>query len=222
METSQQIKSKERVAKHGEVLTAEREVKAMCDLVKNESERIDSRILEPACGEGPFLQEMLKRKLETVKHRYCKSPHDFELYSIVALSSLYGVELLEDNAQICRNNLYGIWEKEYSEYGFQREEVKTAARYMVQTNILCGDALTLKQNNGNPIVFAEWTLLPNGMMLRKDFELSEMLEYRSPKKNEYDLFSSEQDASETPYIEPKPIATYRPITYWRVSECQKK
>ena len=222
MGTSKQIKSKERVAKHGEVFTAEREVKAMCDLVKNESERIDSRILEPACGEGPFLQEMLKRKLSTVKNRYGKSSHDFELYSIVALSSLYGVELLEDNAQVCRDNLYGIWEKAYSEYGSQRDEVKTAARYMVQTNILCGDALTLKQNNGNPIVFAEWTLLPNGMMLRKDFELSEMLEYRSPKKKEKDLFSSEQDTSETTYIEPKPIATYRPITYWRVPECQKK
>lgn len=217
-----QIKSKERVSKHGEVFTAEREVKAMCDLVKNESERIDSRILEPACGEGPFLQEMLKRKLATVKSRYGKSPHDFELYSIVALSSLYGVELLEDNAQVCRDNLYGIWEVAYSEFGSQRKEVKNAARYMVQTNILCGDALTLKQNNGKPIVFAEWTLLPNGMMLRKDYELAEMLEYRSPKKKENDLFTSEQDSSKPRYIEPNPIATYRPITYWRVPECQKK
>ena len=222
MESSKQIKSKERVAKHGEVFTADREVKAMCDLVINESERIDSRILEPACGEGPFLQEILRRKLATVKSRYGKSPHDFELYSIVALSSLYGVELLEDNAQVCRNKLYGIWENEYSVYGSQREEVKRAARYMVQTNILCGDALTLKQINDKPIVFAEWTLLPNGMMLRKDYELAEMLEYRSPKKKEKDLFTTEQDASESSYIEPKPIATYRPIAYWRVPECQKR
>ena len=175
MGQQKQIKSKERVAKHGEVFTAEREVKAMCDLVKNESERIDSRILEPACGEGPFLQEMLKRKLETVKTRYSRSPHDFELYSIVALSSLYGVELLEDNAQQCRNILYDLWNKAYSEFSEQRDDVKEAARYMVQTNILCGDALTLKQHDGTPIVFAEWTLLPNGMMLRKDYELSVML-----------------------------------------------
>lgn len=222
MQLSKQIRSKERVAKHGEVFTAEREVKAMCDLVKNESERIDSRILEPACGEGPFLQEMLKRKLITVKNRYGKSPHDFELYSIVALSSLYGVELLEDNAQICRDKLYGIWEKAYSKKSSLREEVKSAARYMVQTNILCGDALTMKQNNGKPIVFAEWTLLPNSMMLRKDFELSEMLEYRNPKMKDTGISLSNQKESETNYIEPKAIATYKPIAYWRVSECQKR
>lgn len=221
MGQQKQIKSKERVAKHGEVFTAEREVKAMCDLVKNESERIDSRILEPACGEGPFLQEMLKRKLETVKTRYGKSPHDFELYSIVALSSLYGVELLEDNAQQCRDILYDLWNKAYSEFSEQRDDVKKAARYMVQTNILCGDALTLKQHDGTPIVFAEWTLLPNGMMLRKDYELSVMLEYRNPENNTKDLFSPNQE-SERPYIEPTPIAIYKPINYWRVPECQKR
>lgn len=221
MGQQKQIKSKERVAKHGEVFTAEREVKAMCDLVKNESERIDSRILEPACGEGPFLQEMLKRKLETVKTRYSRSPHDFELYSIVALSSLYGVELLEDNAQICRDNLYDIWEKAYSEFGEQRDEVRKAARYMVQTNILCGDALTFKQHDGTPIVFAEWTLLPNGMMLRKDFELSVMLEVKDLGE-QGDLFLSGDFDPETNSFEPQPIALYKPIEYWRVSECQKR
>ena len=193
----------------------------MCDLVKNESERIDSRVLEPACGEGPFLQEMLRRKLKTVKTRYGRSPHDFEMYSIVALSSLYGVELLEDNAQICRDNLYGIWEKEYSEFGEQRDEVRNAARYMVQTNILCGDALTLKQHDGTPIVFAEWTLLPNGMMLRKDFELSVMLEVKDLGE-QGDLFLSGDFDPETNSFEPQPIALYKPIEYWRVSECQKR
>ncbi len=216
-----QIKSKERVAQHGEVFTAEREVKAMCDLVKNESERIDSRILEPACGEGPFLQEMLKRKLNTVKTRYGKSSHDYELYSIVALSSLYGVELLEDNAQICRDNLYNIWLNEYKNTGNTREEVCLAARYMVETNILCGDALTLKQNNGKPIVFAEWTLLPNGMMLRKDYELSVMLEVKDLGE-QADLFMSGDYDPETHSFEPLPIAVYKPIEYWRISECVKK
>ena len=93
---------------------------------------------------------------------------------------------------------------------------------MVQTNILCGDALTLLQNNGKPIVFAEWTLLPNGMMLRKDFELSVMLEYRSPQKKEKDLFSTNDNEAGPAYVEPTPVATYRPINYWRVSECQKR
>ncbi len=213
--TEKQIKSKERVARHGEVFTAEREIKAMCDLVKNESERIDSRILEPACGEGPFLQEMLRRKLQTVKNRYRRSPHDFELYSIVALSSLYGVELLEDNAQICRDNLFNIWNQAYSEFGDQKLQVKQSARYMVETNILCGDALTLKQHDGKPIVFAEWSLLPNGVMLRKDFELSEMLEQKN-QSNQHGLFPSGDS------YEPAPISLYRPIEYWRVYECQRR
>lgn len=221
MGSEKQIKSRERVTQHGEVFTAEREVKAMCDLVKNESERIDSRVLEPACGEGPFLQEMLKRKLETVKSRYSRSPHDFEMYSIVALSSLYGVELLEDNAQICRDNLFKLWETAYSEFGEQREVVKQAARYMVQTNILCGDALTLKQHDGTPIVFAEWTLLPNGMMLRKDFELSVMLEVKDLGE-QGDLFMSGDFDPETNSFEPQPIALYKPIEYWRVQGCQKR
>lgn len=216
-----QVKSKERVAKHGEVMTAEREVKAMCDLVKNESERIDSRILEPACGEGPFLQEMLKRKLDTVRSKYGNSPHDFEFYSIIALSSLYGVELLEDNAQICRDKLFSIWKQAYDKYGEHRADVEKAARYMVETNILCGDALTLKQHNGEPIVFAEWSLLPNGMLLRKDFELSVMLEPENLETKGSRFMAGDFD-SKTTSFEPDPIALYKPIEYWRAYECQKR
>ena len=110
---TQQVKSKKRVAEHGEVFTAEREVKAMCDLVKDETERIDSRFLEPACGEGAFLTEILRRKLAVVKRQYGKSAADYEHYSVVAVTSLYGVEILEDNAEACRRNLYEIWDSEY-------------------------------------------------------------------------------------------------------------
>ena len=60
---AKQIKSKQRVADHGEVFTDEKEVGAMCDLVIEETQRIDSRFLEPACGDGNFLIEILKRKL---------------------------------------------------------------------------------------------------------------------------------------------------------------
>ncbi|WP_293693396.1 hypothetical protein [uncultured Phascolarctobacterium sp.] len=103
-----QVKSKERVANHGEVFTAEREVKAMCDLVKTETERIESRFLEPACGTGNFLAEVLSRKLAVVKNRYGKSPFDYERYSVLAMTSLYGVDILADNAQECRERLYDI------------------------------------------------------------------------------------------------------------------
>ena len=110
----QQIKSKERVSEHGEVFTSEREVNAMLDLVKPETERIDSRFLEPACGEGAFLTEILRRKLAAVKNRYGKNAADYERYSVLAVTSIYGVDIQADNAAICRANLYEIWNEEYS------------------------------------------------------------------------------------------------------------
>ena len=102
--SEKQVKSKQRVADHGEVFTAEREVNAMLDMVMNETERIDSRFLEPACGEGAFLKEVLRRKLAVVKSQYGKSPYDYERYSVLAVTSIYGVDILEDNAEICRKN----------------------------------------------------------------------------------------------------------------------
>ena len=110
-----QVKSKQRVADHGEVFTAEREVNAMLDLVKQETERIESRFLEPACGEGAFLTEILRRKLAVVKKRYGKSPFDYERYAVLAVSSIYGVDILADNAEVCRSNLFDIWNREYTE-----------------------------------------------------------------------------------------------------------
>ena len=92
------VKSRQRVADHGEVFTAEREVNAMLDLVKNETERIDSRFLEPACGNGNFLAEILRRKLAVVKRMYGRNVADYEKWSIIALMNIYGVELLDDNA----------------------------------------------------------------------------------------------------------------------------
>lgn len=101
----EQTKSKNRVADFGEVFTNEREVNAMLDLVKHETERIDSRFLEPACGDGNFLAEVLRRKLAVVRSRYGKNPDDYERYSVIAVSSIYGVELLEDNTKECRKRL---------------------------------------------------------------------------------------------------------------------
>lgn len=103
-----QVKSKERVANHGEVFTAEREVNAMLDLVKEETERIDSRFLEPACGDGNFLVKILERKLTAVKSKYKKFPADFEKYSLLAVTSIYGIDILKDNVKNCQNRLYKI------------------------------------------------------------------------------------------------------------------
>lgn len=181
MTVNGQTKSRKRVADHGEVFTAEREVNAMLDLVKQETERIDSRFLEPACGNGNFLAAILRRKLAVVKSRYGRNAADYELYAVIAVASIYGVEILEDNAKECRERLYDIWNKEYTKQcgRYANNETRQTARYILEKNILCGDALTLKQENGIPIVFAEWSAVNGGFIKRRDFELSQMLE---PKK----------------------------------------
>ena len=133
---AQQIKSKQRVTDHGEVFTNEREVNAMLDLVKQETERIDSRFLEPACGEGAFLTEILRRKLSVVKSRYAKNAFDYERYSVQAVMSIYGVDILEDNAAICRDNLFEIWDKENVIDNVIKavKEAKKVSKYVLLSN----------------------------------------------------------------------------------------
>lgn len=214
---NQKVRSKQRVADYGEVFTAAREVNAMLDLVKDETQRIDSRFLEPACGEGAFLTEILRRKLAVVKSRYKKSPFDYERYAILALMSIYGVELLEDNAERCRQNLFAIWNKEYTAVMKRQasEECRNAARYILRKNILCGDALTMLQPDSTPIVFAEWSLVSGGMVKRRDYTLDELLRKSEPKPETDGVYQtsleSRNDAAE---ILPTPIREY-PLTDYR-------
>jgi|SRR6056297_1957258 len=146
METKNQVKSRKRVTDHGEVFTAEREVNAMLDLVKQETERIDSRFLEPACGDGNFLAEILRRKLTVVKNRYRRNSSDYEKYAVLAATSIYGVDILEDNIEACRNRMFKIWDKEYTKICKKdvNDECRHAVKFIFKRNILCGDALTLK------------------------------------------------------------------------------
>lgn len=157
-----QVKSRQRVADHGEVFTAEREVRAMCDLVKSETERIESRFLEPACGNGNFLAEVLRRKLAVVKSRYGKNPSDYERYSVLAVTSIYGVDILADNAQECRERLFALWDEEYTAVvkSVANPQCREAVRYILQKNILCGyqnfynpDVLSCLANLSNDEVF---------------------------------------------------------------------
>lgn len=188
----EQIKSKERVSNHGEVFTAEREVKAMCDLVRQETDRIDSRFLEPACGDGNFLVEILMRKLEVVKKKYKRSPYDWERNSLLALGSIYGVDILADNAQSCRERLFLLWQEEYKTICKRdcNDETETSAKFILERNIVCGNALTLNcvDENGvdtsEPIVFSEWTIPFNdARMQRKDYTFAELVNFvEEPKK----------------------------------------
>lgn len=133
-----QIKSKKRVADHGEVFTNEREVKAMCDLVDNETKRIDSRFLEPACGDGNFLAEILNRKLNIVNKKYKKSTYDWERNSLLALGSMYGVDILLDNVFACRKRLFEIWDAEYKRICKKdcNEGTRNSARFILSKNIV--------------------------------------------------------------------------------------
>jgi hypothetical protein len=173
-----QVKSKARVANHGEVFTAEREVNAMLDLVKQETERIDSRFLEPACGDGNFLAEILRRKLAVVKNKYRRSPSDYEKYAVLAISSIYGVEILPDNINNCCERLFEIWDKEYTANCKKdaNDECRKAVRFILKRNILCGDALTLKNAKDVPIIFSEWSLVTGSLMQRTDYRFDKMLE----------------------------------------------
>ncbi len=174
---SSQVKSKQRVEKHGEVFTNPREVNAMLDLVKRETERIDSRFLEPACGDGNFLSEVLRRKLAVVNKRYGKSQLEYERYTFVAVSSIYGVDIMQDNVGECRERLFGIVNKQYTRKFKEncKPEFRDAIHYLLNKNILCGDALTLTKSDGSPIVFPEWSLVTGSKIKRRDFTFDSLL-----------------------------------------------
>lgn len=178
-----QIKSKQRVAERGEVFTAEREVKAMCDLVADECLRPDSRFLEPACGDGNFLSEILRRKLSELRRKYRNSPIDFEKQSIVAIGSLYGIDIMYDNVLVCRDRLFSIWNEEYTAHckTVASDETREAAKFIIGRNIVNGNALTNKcvDSDGNDnsafIVFSEWALVCGNQIQRTDYLMSELL-----------------------------------------------
>ena len=215
---AKQVKSKHRVAAYGEVLTGEREVKAMCDLVKQETERIESRFLEPACGNGNFLAEVLSRKLAVVKNRYAKSPADYEKYSVMAVTSLYGVELLPDNAAECRSRLFTLWDKAYTANNLQEsdDQCRAAVRFILKKNILCGDALTLRQADGGPILFAEWSFVTGNQVKRRDFALDELLGGHEEQMS-LDMVGWEYDEEVQAFI-PAPIREFPLTDYRRVQD----
>ena len=209
---AKQIKSKQRVADHGEVFTAEREVKAMCDLVKDETERIDSRFLEPACGDGNFLAEILARKLDVVKKKYRRSAYDWERNSLLALGSMYGVDILADNCEACRARLFEIWNKEYKSVCKKEcnDDTRAAAKFILSRNIICGNALSYHcvdekgEDTNEPIVFSEWTFPRNDAFIyRKDY-IFEHLITGAPKdkpEGQIDIFADEQPDDEGQFIE---------------------
>ena len=199
-----QTKSKQRIREYGEVFTNEREVKAMCDLVKDETERIDSRFLEPACGDGNFLAEILTRKLEVVKRKYKKSTLDYEKNAVLAISSVYGVDIMQDNVLACRDRLFKLWDKEYKSVCKKdcNDQTREAVKFILTKNIVCGNALTLKcvDEKGNetdePIVFSEWAFITGFQMQRQDYTFAHLLEMNNEEKQtkkQQSMFDEKED-----------------------------
>lgn len=211
---SSQIKSKARVRDHGEVFTPDFIVNDMLDLVKQETERIESRFLEPACGNGNFLAEVLRRKLEVVKNRYKKSQFEYERYAVMAVSSIYGIDILEDNIKECQQRLFDIFDAEYSQI-FKREcheKCRQSVKYILGKNITLGDALTLKTIDGKfPIVFAEWSAINGTLIKRRDYTLANLLE--NQPIDEPNLFS---DLGDKAFI-PVPVAEFPPVHFLELS-----
>lgn len=161
------IKSKKRVADHGEVFTPPWMVEAMLNLVKAETERIDSRFLEPACGSGNFLVPVLQRKLAAVEFKFGKSDFEKRHFALLAVMCLYGIELLPDNIAECRANLLEIV-SDYLNVN-ESDDLYRAASYVLSQNLVHGNALTMRTYDRQPITFAEWGYLGKGKFQRRDF-----------------------------------------------------
>jgi hypothetical protein len=181
------VKSRQRVSDHGEVFTPGWMVEEMLDLVRDEASRIDSRFLEPACGSGNFLKQVLRRKLKTVFQRFGKSIFEVQHQSLLALMSIYGIELLEDNAEECRTTMLDVFADALGVA--ESTEIYRAAQRVLETNIVLGDALTMLDNNSKSITFAEWGYLGKGKYQRRDF-LFEVLKQTSAFTAEDTLFAN--------------------------------
>ncbi len=214
--TNIQVKSKNRVADHGEVFTAEREVNAMLDLVKQETERVNSRFLEPACGNGNFLVKILERKLDVVTRIYAKSPIEWERYAVIAVSSIYGVDILKDNVEECRERLLNLFDVFCKKIKLSNNELKETISFILSKNILWGDALTLKtpDDKAFPIVFAEWSAVNGSMIKRMDYTMANLLE--SQPLDGLNLFS---DLGDQAFL-PKPVKEFPLVHYLKLKDME--
>ena len=242
-----QIKSKERVRERGEVFTAAREVNAMLDLVKDETENIDSTFLEPACGDGNFLDEVLRRKLAVCRKRYGKSAADYEKMSFLACTTLYGVDIMADNVERCRERLFETWEESFNTEAQRHREgveksdfhslVARAVKTVFGKNILLGNALSMKRvdENGDdldePIVFTEWKFVLGDKLKREEYRFDVLLEKgggsAKPAEMTFDFFGEasasvnwmvDPDDPEKKRMIPAPSKVYPLIDYWRIGD----
>jgi hypothetical protein len=218
------IITKDRVEVYGEVLTGEREVNAMLDLVKQETERIDSRFLEPACGDGNFLAEVLRRKLEKVGSRYRRSQTDYERNALIALGSLYGIDIIEENAIKCRQRLLELFTYLYESLfkGKVRQPILRVAEFILGKNIVHGNALTLETEGPRkgPIVFCEWSPINGSLVKRRDFAFSELVHVDKIIPDDTgELFAEVSDQGNRAFI-PQSVREFPPCHFLKLPDAK--
>ena len=219
------VVSKKRVADHGEVYTRASEVNAMLDLVKQETERIESRFLEPACGTGNFLLEVLKRKLTVVANRYKRSQLEFERYAVLAITSIYGIDILEDNIEVCRNRLFYLFDKNYLSM-YQKKAKKAyreTVKYILDRNIIHGDALSLKTvgENPQPIIFSEWSFVKGSMIKRRDFAFHQLIpETKNKQRTLFDTVPTQKSDMGNEVFIPEPVREYPLVHFLRIADAE--
>lgn len=209
------IKSKSRVQNFGEVFTSKKEVNNMLNMFNQELNRPESRFLEPACGDGNFLDEILKKKLIFVSEKYKRNLFDYEKYSILSISSLYGIDILEENVIFARERLEKTLLNEYiKNYKTPKEDYFNSIKFILKKNIVFGDALSLtfKNNNKEPIIFSEWSFINSTNIKRRDFTFKHLIETR-PFEG-HNLFS---DLGEKAFI-PEPYKEYDSCHYLKIHE----
>ena len=212
------IKSKKRVREHGEVFTPDHIVEEMLDLVKQETENIESRFLEPACGDGNFLSKILERKLTVVEQKYKKSQFDFERYGFLITSSIYGIDLLDDNVVKARRRLYNIVRERYKK--LYPKNVKrnflASIKFVLKKNIVQGNAYSFKNKKGQPIQFSQWTAINNVKVKRQDFQFENLVEFEPDK-----LPIGKQvvtDENGKPIYLPKLTKEYPPVNFLNLKD----
>ncbi len=231
---SEQVKSKERVAEHGEVFTAEREVKAMCDLVETQCDNVDATFLEPACGDGNFLLEILGRKLARVKKDAKTDAINWEWLSVRAIASLYGVDIMQDNCAECQKRLFEQWNKAYKTACKKscNDQTRDSVKYILSKNIVCGNALTMmcvdenQQDTDKYITFAEFKTCGKPYMLkRRDYRLDVLLKANESPTKQRQLTLGDDKDDIYRYLEivngeymPKPLKEYPPLHYRRLKD----
>lgn len=216
---SKETPSKQRVVDYGEVFTNQREVDAMLDMVKGEVERLDSRCLEPSCGTGNFLVEILSRKLQTIENSYNGNQLEYERNAVLAVTSIYGIEIQEDNVQICRQRLFDCFDRRYTFlFGESvNEDCRKTVRYILERNIVHGDTLNMKTvgNESQPIVLSEWTFVNDRNVQRRDFSFDQLV--NKPKIDDLPLFANMEES-----FEPTPVKEYPLVDFLGIACPDKK